>query len=786
MLKRIEWLKDCGHFANYRWDSGLPELSRINVIFGPNGSGKTSLARSFDDLRNHADGEGFRHVSFLLSNDDVDQSTSGHDHPEFDRVYVFSDRYIADSHRFHADDPSMEAVLTIGKRSVDDELRLEELRRDEKHRQDERVNKFDAKKSAEKLLESQYGSIAQQVVGAAASAGGRWKSRGSFSAKVVRTAFEGSHSKWVQLSEAALKDKIGIINSGQSDPIPSFTAAVTVPGGIAKRLSDALNATPITTVLDTLQSHPEAASWVQEGQQLHSEVDTCLFCSGPVTTERKEEINRHFSDAVAQLQRELGAVSREISSIETNANIALANLPNRGLLFPDLRERYETASEELATDLKTLARWASDARLRAEEKARNVLLTVESEIDEPVTVDPSVVRAVCEEHDNRVQAHGALVREAAEAVELHYLKSGENLVEELSKATGVLGGELDNLDKELVSIRAEIAGLESADGDPNPTARVLTEEVTRLLGRSELKFEAVGGKYRVLRHGEPAIGLSVGERTAITLVHFLETVAKHDNGKSIVVIDDPVSSLDSNVFLGVSTHIWSEVVNKSHIEQFFLLTHNFELFRQWDIQIQGVPEKFRPKHQFYEIKARNVTRAGITKREPLLAKWPHREDARKKIRSTYHHAFIAVVEAKQRLDNDDSLENRLDAQLLFPNVIRRMLESFLAFKYPERVGNFNDSMRDAGKMLAAANYSGDADALRLRLTRYAHAYSHSESPATDDVVNPEEVRPAIAAAFEFMNALDAAHFEGLCQILSVDRAMLMAGGAEFATTSDGV
>ena len=119
------------------------------------------------------------------------------------------------------------------------------------------------------------------------------------------------------------------------------------------------------------------------------------------------------------------------------------------------------------------------------------------------------------------------------------------------------------------------------------------------------------------------------------------------------------------------------------------------------------------------------------------------------------------------------MDNRLDAQLLFPNVIRRILESFLAFKLPQQVGNLNQSMRVAGDLLRKSNYQGDADALRLRLTRYAHAYSHSESPATDSMINPDEVRSAIAAVFEFINALDPEHLDGLCAVLEVDKKALL-------------
>jgi hypothetical protein len=119
------------------------------------------------------------------------------------------------------------------------------------------------------------------------------------------------------------------------------------------------------------------------------------------------------------------------------------------------------------------------------------------------------------------------------------------------------------------------------------------------------------------------------------------------------------------------------------------------------------------------------------------------------------------------------MENRLDAQLLFPNVIRRILETFLAFKRPEWMGQFDLAMRNSAELLREADYQGDADALRLRLTRYTHANSHSESPATDTTVSPDEIKTAIEAVFEFMNQIDQPHFEGLCSVTGIDREVIL-------------
>jgi hypothetical protein len=68
-------------------------------------------------------------------------------------------------------------------------------------------------------------------------------------------------------------------------------------------------------------------------------------------------------------------------------------------------------------------------------------------------------------------------------------------------------------------------------------------------------------------------------------------------------------------------------------------------------------------------------------------------------------------------------------------------------------------------MLEASGYEGDVDALRQRLTRFTHTYSHSQTPDINQVVNPDEIKTILSAVFEFMNHLDGAHFKGLCDIV---------------------
>lgn len=776
VIKQFDWIRDSGIWVNYKWDPSLPSLGRINVIYGPNGSGKSSLAGALDGLRNAGDAKGHERVSITIADNSSERNTNGLDDPFFDRVHVFGEHYVARSHRFTPAEAEMQAVLTIGEKPVEKELKIEGLRKEVDEITAKRKSKSERQSQANRGVESAFARVSQQVVDAVGKAGGRWRSRSNFSVATVRAAFRDSRSGWATLSDSELQEKVGVVNSGKSDPIPEDRLIVKAPDDIARRLQSALAMSPASLILDTLSAHPEATPWVDEGRHLHEGVDVCMFCGASFSQERRWLIDQHFSNEVERVQAELRSIGVELRDLEALATTALAAIPKKGMFFEDLRTKYEPAFNELRDELIALRQWSIAARARAETKAFNVLASVPSAVDEPPTVSGLELMNLRSLHNHRVAERELMVQAAAQTVELHYLKSAEEEVEANSETAQAAQVEVEELGQELARLLDKIAVLENAEGDPSPSAKVLTAEVARLLGRNELQFEAVDGKYRVSRDGQPALGLSMGERTAITLVHFLESVARFpaSKGKPIVVIDDPVSSLDSNIFMGLSTYIWVETVSKDHIGQVILLTHDFELFRQWDVQIEGLPGSGGPKSGYpaslYEIRSSHTLAPGSTKpkRRPCLVVWPSNPSVRKKMRSTYLHSFMTVARALQELQADDSIEHRLDAQLLFPNVVRRLLETFLAFKRPDWVGDFTGAMRKSKDLLLSGHYVGDADALRLRLTRYAHAHSHSETPATNLTVSPDEVMVAIGGVFEFMNCLDAAHFSGLCKVVGIE------------------
>lgn len=87
MIRQLEWMNGDGVFEGFRWDNAVPEFACINVIYGHNGVGKTSLAKALDAARSQA-GDCER-LSLRIDEQGATRSTNGQADPVYERLLVF-------------------------------------------------------------------------------------------------------------------------------------------------------------------------------------------------------------------------------------------------------------------------------------------------------------------------------------------------------------------------------------------------------------------------------------------------------------------------------------------------------------------------------------------------------------------------------------------------------------------------------------------------------------------------------------------------------------------------
>ena len=200
------------------------------------------------------------------------------------------------------------------------------------------------------------------------------------------------------------------------------------------------------------------------------------------------------------------------------------------------------------------------------------------------------------------------------------------------------------------------------------------------------------------------------------------------------MIDDPVSSMDSGYVFQAFGFI------KAHVKdagQVFILTHNFEFFRQ----VKNWFEHLRNAAQYFMLECNLVDRRPKSTLKPLDKLLLNYE-------SEYHYLFSLIY--RYTHENDTSLERAYP----YPNIARKFLESFLAFKVPT-----TDSLHSKLDKL-----TGMSEEDRTKVLRFVDTHSHlnTVNGVQDIDMNLlSEANSAMSTLLELVNIVDKDHYHYL-------------------------
>lgn len=166
--------------------------------------------------------------------------------------------------------------------------------------------------------------------------------------------------------------------------------------------------------------------------------------------------------------------------------------------------------------------------------------------------------------------------------------------------------------------------------------------------------------------------LSEGEKTALAFAYFISKLrvekiegSKEEFENTIVVIDDPISSLDDNRVFQTANLIDSFLFfNKDNPakqpKQVFILSHNL-------VFIKYMYNALRTNNEI----SKNINEYYVSTNSPFIKDLP---TSLKNFTNTYIHKLKTIIEFKEKQIDYDSVKNYL------PNYIRIVLETFLSFK----------------------------------------------------------------------------------------------------------
>ena len=746
-LTRITKLK-LRVFRDFAWPKGLHPFARFNLIYGWNGCGKTTLAWLLSHIERKV----------VLNEGDVELEFDG---PNRVKGTAFSSATLPQVRVFNRDfinstlakTNGIAPIYFFGKDSVEKLAQVEELKKELADIQDE-LRKAEAKKrSAEKDLDDFCVAKAKLIKELLTTANN--PSYISYDKRRFKLAVAALDTQSAAAAMLTDDEKARLRSQKDAQPKPNIDkiAAPAIDLGALTREVDALiSRSVVAQTLDELTSNSRLAAWVQEGLVLHSgehASDTCRFCLQPFQTTRRTALEAHFNDAFARFQQELDVLLKKLKSSKQ----ALGSLS-----LPDVSRFYESlASDALASSQKV-----SEACAEVQTAIDALIACVAEKRDQPFAPAPAATKvrgstppsltgavaelnAIIEKHNQISAQFKTSVDDACKKLEASYVAEAQAEFAERSDAVKTAAAALEAVNTKFRIVQERIEELERDILEHHRAADELTAELRAYLGRDELRFETKGNGYALTRNGEYVAHLSEGERTAIAFLYFLKSLQdkSFDLKNGIVVIDDPVSSLDDNALFSAFGYMKERTKEAG---QLFIFTHNFSFFRLVKSWFRYLPGKERSV-RYFQLRSRRHTDGSrsseLGRLDPLLERYE----------SEYQYLFKRVYEEAHR---DDVVE--LEHHYGLPNVARRLLEAFLAFRFPEMSGELY-------RRLERVSFD---NAKKTRILRLLNTYSHAGaiSDPEHDLSLLAETQPVLRDVLELMEAVDKDHYDGLIKAVT--------------------
>jgi len=740
MLTAIKRLTGFGVFNDFAADPALPPFARYNVIYGENGSGKTTLSRLFALLETGGHAE-FSDLEFTIH---TQSGPLTHGQCYGRKVRVFNSDYI-DANIGQLHNP-LRHILIVGEenRALADEAASE------RRIHDERMRAIAAAEQSIDKLENQRGKIFSTVaktIGEATSG----STLRSYRKPDAEKAFAAAENL-APLQPEELEVFRSTIHQDQLEAViaPVLLADETRPSGppfgdqvagLPASIAVLLQRTAQSGAIARFVQKPEIARWVEDGVAIHEAhaSEVCEFCSQPLPPARMARLAEHFGAEDQRLKAEIEDAVQQVSRLAKGLD--LFALPPKQALFSELRAEYETACAEVEQHRSRLDRQLEAAKRLLEEK----LLHRSTDMSRPIEIDAGSlvaavagVAAIIERHNRKAAGFERAKADARRQLERHYLSVIAEGVAELDKEiadqnaiVARLTNGADDLEdqRSLQAIKESYQAKQAAVSSAHAGGAELTDRLKTFLGRTDLRFEPGPDGYLVQRRSKPAKRLSEGEKTAIAFLYFITQLREQDFDlkEGVVVVDDPISSLDSASIYQAFAFLKDAVKDA---KQVFILTHNFDFLK---ILLNWV-SFYRRNASYFMIVCSETAgsrNACLRALDSLLIDYP----------TEYCYLFKVLHGFKS--------DGTILASYHIPNVARKVLETFLEFHMPHPKGLY--------EKLDAVSFDRHK---KTAIFKFANDLSHRTGKGFDPALVAETQKNVISL-LEMIKTVAPVHYEGL-------------------------
>lgn len=332
------------------------------------------------------------------------------------------------------------------------------------------------------------------------------------------------------------------------------------------------------------------SDWVREGRAFYDVNEgNCPFCQQSTSEAFAESLNEYFDETFVADSKAIDDLAADYATEAALVQQQLVSIIASSSKFLDV--------EKLKTEKELL-----DARItlnnqRFAEKKKEASRVVELESLSNIFAG---IKALIDAANTQVDVHNQMVTNLVSERKTLTAQVWKFVLDELKADLAAFKTAKDGLDKAISAMTTQIANATSDKAKKASEIRALEKQTTSVqptidginslllsFGFQGFKLAkaASGTSYKLVRSdgSDAKATLSEGEKTFVTFLYFYHLLKGSDSESGmttdrIVVFDDPVSSLDSDILFIVSSLIkglFDEVRSGTgHIKQIFVLTHN--------------------------------------------------------------------------------------------------------------------------------------------------------------------------------------------------------------------
>lgn len=800
-IKKIDSIKGMAVYDDFQWSSSMrdagnniAEFKSLNILYGRNYSGKTTLSRIFRALETGTLSDKYNSPEFKLSFDGGSSATQSSLTNHGQVVRVFNEDFVRDNLRFIVDDKqtiNSFAILGEDNTKLEEEIEKHEAELGSEEDKSGLIGEFlganEKFKGAQKAHGDKSLELEEKLRDKANKAGSGIKHNKTFGdanynvQKIKTDISTVTKDTYSSLSDEQVRNFYDLLREEPKFEITESKAFNLQYSAITSQAKELIEKKiQVSAPIQELLNDAALATWVRTGRVYHQRKrDKCAFCGGDLPEDLWEKLDKHFNQESEEhrqlLETLLGSIERERSRLPNLLKIKNSDFYSN--YAADLDSLVEQLSARLTSYCTNL-----DSIQNLVEKRKNDIFTP-FKFDAPESVEDALnaIRDSYEQLRNKSNQFTASLSadqsKARTALRLHEVYTFINDINYRDECTAIdalnvamnKAEEVKKSVKEKVDAkRAKLNELKAQLKDESKGADRVNDYLNNFFGHQSLSLKAIeetsgdassGYRFEVTRNNKKAFHLSEGECSLIAFCYFmakLEDIETKGN-QPIIWIDDPISSLDSNHIFFVYSLINAEIVTpekyedggeikeRDRFKQLFISTHNLDFLKY----LKRLPGALNKNNSQYFIISRTDQVSDILLMPRYL------KDYVTEFNFLFHQIYKCANAHIESDENHDCYYN-------FGNNARKFLEAFLYYKYPNAVEKDDKLARFFGEDALAASLT---DRINNEFSHLAGVFERSVLP-----IDVPEMKTTANFILRKIKEKDPDQYSALLQSIGVENA----------------